>query len=662
MASLCLNMIVKNEADKIIRCLDSVAPYIDCYAIADTGSTDGTQKIIKEFFSKKNIPGTITQVPFINFEQARNAGLKVARASTFAFDYIFLLDADMELAVTNLKFKDNLTAPAYNILQQAGGVSYFNTRLVRRDQTGLYIGVTHEYLDVGSQDILDGVSFIDHADGSNRKDKFKRDIKLLRAALKKDPTNSRYQYYLAQSYRDAGQKELAASAYLRRAEMGGWEEEVWSARLNYAHCLHALGDKAGFIRELLTAYNFRPSRAEPLYDLAKYYRENTQQCTSLLYSDAGMKIPYPKDVLFVTDHVYQYGMREEYSICAFYHPAHRKRGYQVCSDLAIDPKCTEWNRELARNNLFHYIQPLKAFCPSIREQRISFNTPDRYTMMNPSIANVDGSLRVLLRTVNYTMDIQGRYLIKDTNGEANSTNPIHTRNFLLNLNRDLVIETSREILSPEGMPAPLYNLVIGFEDMRLFEWQRELWTSSTVRELNAEGRCDQVLVRLEPFYAVYGASDSYHNMALPTKQHEKNWMPWVDGTDLKFVYKLGTMIDPYSLEMRSTPVPYNVDRLSGGTQVIPFHSGWLAMVHESRTRPGDGTRYYQHRFVFWDRNKTVQRTSQAFVLHDRQIEFAAGLAWHPDKKRLIISYGIKDCEAWLATVDWHEVANLLAGV
>src|ERR1700733_3920461 len=45
---ICLNMIVKDESRIIKRCLDSVKPFIDYWVIVDTGSKDGTQKIIKK--------------------------------------------------------------------------------------------------------------------------------------------------------------------------------------------------------------------------------------------------------------------------------------------------------------------------------------------------------------------------------------------------------------------------------------------------------------------------------------------------------------------------------------------------------------------------------------------------------------------------------------
>ena len=49
-ASICLTMIVKNESKIIERCFDSVKDYIDTWCICDTGSTDGTQDIIKKYF------------------------------------------------------------------------------------------------------------------------------------------------------------------------------------------------------------------------------------------------------------------------------------------------------------------------------------------------------------------------------------------------------------------------------------------------------------------------------------------------------------------------------------------------------------------------------------------------------------------------------------
>ena len=90
--TICLNMIVRNESKIITRLLTSVLPIIDTYVICDTGSTDDTQKIIKEFFDKHNIKGDVISEPFKNFGYNRTVALKAARNKA---TYALLLDADM---------------------------------------------------------------------------------------------------------------------------------------------------------------------------------------------------------------------------------------------------------------------------------------------------------------------------------------------------------------------------------------------------------------------------------------------------------------------------------------------------------------------------------------------------------------------------------------
>ena len=295
--TLCLNMIVKNETKNLERCLGAVADHISCWVIGDTGSTDGTQDFIKSFFAAREIPGELHSFPFHNWEQARNAALDCAYASPLAVDYLLFADADMELVVEDRNFREKLDAPGYRLIQRAdSGLVYWNARLVQRNIGARYHGVTHEYLDVpGGAQELRGVWYKDHASGLNRVDKFERDIRLLSQALEKEPENVRYWYYLAQSYRDAGQTEKAAKAYGKRAGMGGWEEEAWSARLQEARCLRQLGDESGFLRQALAAFNQRPRRAEPLFGLARFYREKGMNDASLLFSEAGIAMPRPEE-------------------------------------------------------------------------------------------------------------------------------------------------------------------------------------------------------------------------------------------------------------------------------------------------------------------------------------------------------------------------------
>jgi glycosyltransferase involved in cell wall biosynthesis len=472
-AHVCLNMIVRNEAARIERCLRSVLPYIDSYVIVDTGSTDDTTTIIHDIMLEKQrgIQGhVLTNAPFINFEQARNLALLTGRVwldterfkDAQLFDslplcYFLLMDADMELRVDDPQWREKLTgADAYDVVQRAGSLSYHNTRLLRHDAPAKYVGVTHEYLDGARSEKLDGIWFQDHADGANRPDKCERDIRLLLEALKTDPNNGRSHYYLAQSYKDAGMPVNAAHHYQLRVKLGGWDEEVWHAQLQAARCLKEIKDER-WLAEMLLACDMRPSRAEPFYELAKYYREKGKNNLAVMFAE--QPVGYPGDLLFVEDFVYDTGLREEYAIAAFYDKRTRASGFAACNWLTLDPKTPEHSRELARNNLFYYMPKLADYVSSFRARRIPWVPYDGWVACNPSVVAGVSGLLVNVRAVNYRIREDGSY---DMQGDT----AIRTRNCLVWLDHGLDFIREQEIIW--NRPEPAYKDVIGLEDIRLF--------------------------------------------------------------------------------------------------------------------------------------------------------------------------------------------------
>ena len=54
---------------------------------------------------------------------------------------------------------------------------------------------------------------VDIGDGGSKADKFERDIKLLTQGIKDEPDNSRYYFYLANSYHDSGKNDEAIEFY-----------------------------------------------------------------------------------------------------------------------------------------------------------------------------------------------------------------------------------------------------------------------------------------------------------------------------------------------------------------------------------------------------------------------------------------------------------------
>ena len=146
--------------------------------------------------------------------------------------------------------------------------------------------------------------------------------------------------------------------------------------------------------------------------------------------------------------------------------------------------------------------------------------------------------------------------------------------------------------------------------------------------------------------------------------HEKNWMPQVDNDTLQFIYSCEPtrMLDEHARNLSASTPAIAADMFRGGSQAIAFEGGWLALTHESRVMAVDNSRFYQQRFVWFDESNALRGVSRPFFFHKKGVEFAAGLAWHPDGKRLLVSYSVADAEAWIATVDAAEVRALLENV
>jgi glycosyltransferase involved in cell wall biosynthesis len=318
--TICLNMIVKNESQIIRRCLDSVYKHIDTWCIVDTGSTDGTQDIIKDFLKDK--PGVLHERPWINFGHNRNEGLQLAREWG---DWILLTDADMVLIDTG--FNKNVldySADVYDLMQDNNGTCYNNMRLLSTKKAWKCIGVTHEYYDCegGTQDrrFLDTLYFNDISDGGSKGDKFERDIRLLTQGLIDEPTNVRYMFYLAQSYRDVGDYENAIKWYNNRVKGGGWDEEVWFAQYMIGWCMNARGDSYEAVWDtMMIAWRMRPWRVEPLWLLATEARKKNLWQHAYQISKICATTPWPKnDVLFIAKNAYGVGTLDEFSVAAYW--------------------------------------------------------------------------------------------------------------------------------------------------------------------------------------------------------------------------------------------------------------------------------------------------------------------------------------------------------
>ncbi len=355
-------MIVRDEAAVIERCLASLLPYIDCWVIVDTGSVDDTPARIKAALA--GVPGELHHRPWRNFGHNRSEALELARGKA---DYLLFIDADETLAALPGARWPHLSEAAYSLEARFNGLSYDRVSLVATRLLWRWAGVLHEYLDAGqpvAQPRLPNFWIEVRAEGARSQDprKFDKDAAVLEAALRDEPHNARYAFYLAQSYRDAGQTAQARQAYEKRAAMGGWDEEVWYSLYQMARLSELLGEpKAQVMSAYLHAYAARPSRAETLVALARYLRLQLDWPPAYLYAKQAAELPLSTDRLFVEPAAYGWSCKDELALAAFYSGKIEQAG-QLWLHMLDDADLPTGDRPRIEANLA-YIPGLKVPVP-----------------------------------------------------------------------------------------------------------------------------------------------------------------------------------------------------------------------------------------------------------------------------------------------------------
>ena len=316
--SICLNMIVRDEAPVIERCLGSARPFIDRWVVVDTGSGDDTPERIAR--SLAGIPGELHHRPWRDFGHNRNEALALARPGG---GYLLFIDADETLTAPAGFSWPALDAPVYHLHAEAGPVRYSRPALVDAKLDWRWEGVIHEYLaatpPVPGFAQLEWPRIVVRQDGARSRDpqKLRKDAQVLREALAREPGNSRYAFYLAQSLRDSGDLAGAQAAYRHRWDMGGWDEERWYALYQAARMAERLGQPVPEVQAAyLLAYHHRPSRAEPLFHLARFHAEHGEFALAYLFARPAAEMRPPGDVLFVEHEVYRWRALDELSVAA----------------------------------------------------------------------------------------------------------------------------------------------------------------------------------------------------------------------------------------------------------------------------------------------------------------------------------------------------------
>lgn len=376
-STICLAMIVKNEIKNMRKCLESVKGIIDYWVICDTGSTDGTQQLIKDLMTEFGIPGELHERPWVDFASNRSESLALARSKA---KYTLVIDADDYLEVLHSPevFK-TLKQDHYHMQIMHGGLTYHRPQLVRNDFEWTYKGVLHEFLAppantrISPPMILDNVimraAASDTRNGFSGTKKYISDALILEKALLDDTLDigmqTRYWFYLAQSYRDAGEFDRCLKSYTKRVELEGWPEEVYYSKYMIARCkVHLKYSEADIIDAYISAWEYRPGRVDALFDLILYLVDKKRFAYAYALATIGIKIPPTTDTLFVRKDIFQWRMLDTYSILCM-QTGNRAEAIKAATAIVQSPHFTSLVPEIERERIKKNLEVFNTAAPAL---------------------------------------------------------------------------------------------------------------------------------------------------------------------------------------------------------------------------------------------------------------------------------------------------------
>lgn len=675
---VCLNMIVKNESKVILRLLNSVYKFIDNYCICDTGSTDDTVGIITRFFNEKNIPGKIVYQQFRDFGYNRTYALLQCE-NMADVDYILLLDADMVLRfneneIVNIKHK-LLDSDALYVFQGSNTFYYKNVRIVKNKCGMRYWGVTHEYVEFPPDTVANILSreelFIDDiGDGGSKSDKFLRDIRLLTTALEETPNNDRYTFYLANSYKDSGQLELAIETYKKRIEIGGWIEEIWYSNVTIGRIYKRMGDMERAIFYWLEAYTLYPNRIENLYEIVHYYRnKGKNQLAYQFYVMAKQQMKeFPNfDYLFLEKDVYDFKLDYEFSIIGYYCNKFGIDLVACCMKLFKNENVEEWMFKNILSNYKFYCKKIKSTKHTKSEQLLQigkdFISNSEFVSSTPSICYHNDEFYVNLRYVNYSINEKGDYINKDKIETINVLSTFSQKN-------EIWINTDEKLMKHD---TTYDNLYVGLEDVKLFSYKNKLYYNANRGLSYGNIVVEHGEIDLETGNVVHPIflRGSCQNSV------EKNWVLFEDGNEeMKCIYKwhpltVGNILkdgnkDGNKNENKKEHKEINYEitneiatnplfkHLRGSTNGVKVDNEIWFICHLVSY---EDRRYYYHIIVAMDPcTYNIQRYTPLFTFEKEKVEYTLGFTYK--NRELIIGYSTMDNKTEYISVDKSTVEEM----
>jgi hypothetical protein len=359
-----------------------------------------------------------------------------------------------------------------------------------------------------------------------------------------------------------------------------------------AKCHRELGNISKFEEWMLRAHAYRKERAEPLYELARHFRENGQHYKAYQYVVMGQTIPMSTDSLFIETDVYRGLFDYEQSILDYYVKSDRYEGLRSSVHYMLK---LGLHHPSILYNLQYYTKPLIS-----ERKRLTF--PSIFgPSFSPSALSVLEYPFVNVRYVNY----------KVVNG-----NFITPEGLSLCENACFNIETGQLIAKMDeatvGLPVRDHT-IRGLEDVRGYSDKNGTpCFTATVHNYDKDIRI------LQGRYITGEYKDCKVIPSPYGRDCEKNWLP-INGTD-QMIYDWHplTLVDSSGTIVKKIQTPPMFANFRGSAPPIRMDGKWWTLVHMVDYGP---PRKYYHCIVELNDDFTPTRISMPFTFVSPAIEY-----------------------------------------
>ena len=275
MGKLALNFICKDESHVISKMLESCKSITDLIVVNDTGSTDGTQDIIRKFGEDNNIPTYVFERPFDDFEKSRNHSIQKLKevVAELGWDankvHGYWFDCDETLIIDPKFDKNQFTKDLYMINTYIGQMKYTRNTFFKVSKPFRWYGPIHEFIVCDEQNITSGLAENIHVDVQMTGNSWQGDIPtkyknhafVLEKYIDANRQDPRWIFYTAQSYHDSASipdNKEENEERLRRAlkyykervsRPDGYPEELFYAQYRIGTIMRSIEDPWNLVHQ-----------------------------------------------------------------------------------------------------------------------------------------------------------------------------------------------------------------------------------------------------------------------------------------------------------------------------------------------------------------------------------------------------------------------------